>query len=694
MRAFVVLSFVFAQSVAAQQQDTVKLRPVEVRVTRTSATDLKVAAPVTTITRTEIQGAQMTVGLDEALAVVPGVVVNNRYNFALGSRISIRGLGSRAAFGVRGIRLMVDGIPLTMPDGQANVNNIDLGSAGRIEVLRGPSSSLYGNAAGGVISIETEPAPARTLATEVTALRSDLGRDKLDRLEKYQVKLGGTAGRFDYLVSGAAVETDGYRDHSRAEQSNINGRLRMRAGDASHFTLLFNHADAPTAQNPGSLPLDSAEQRPTIAWPNNVRQGTGEAARQTQGGLRFEHRGSRSHFDVSAYGLTRSLTNPVPTAYITLDRSAGGARAAFNRWATLGGRALELTVGSDVELQRDERFERNNAQGQPGSTTLRDQEDRVLSVGPFAQGEVALTSALRLTAGLRADWLKFESEDRFTRDRDDSGERTLSALSPRIALAYSPTERLTVYAAGSTAFQTPTITELINTPPPAGSTAIPGGFNPNLDPQRAVNFEVGVKGQLRERVRYEASIYQLTLKDALVPFQIAGIAERSFFRNSGETRNRGLEVAGTARLLPRLLLDASYTFNDFVFIDDGLTDRNFEGNDVPGVPKHHLFARVRWHAVESLVIEAENDYTSKFFTNDENSVENEAANVVDVRASFDFPFGQASARPFVGVNNIFDQRYNSSVVINAAGNPGRYFEPAPGRNLYVGVTLTRGWHSR
>lgn len=672
------------------QEDTVKLRPVQVTVTRATATDLKLAAPITTVTRSELQQGQMTVGLDEALAVVPGVLVNNRYNFALGSRIAIRGQGARAAFGVRGVRLMADGIPLTMPDGQANLNNIDLGSAGRVEVLRGPASSLYGNAAGGVISIETEPAPADKLAATASIVRSDLGRSSLNRLAKHQLKVGGTSDALDYLVSGSLLASDGYREHSRAEQKNLNARIRYGSAERSRWTVLLNHADAPVARNPGSLPLDSAERRPTMAWPNNVRLGTGEAARQTQGGLRFERSTTNSRLDVSAYGLTRSLENPVPTAYITLDRTAGGARAAYNRSAIVAGRSVAWTAGTDAELQRDQRLERNNALGQPGTTTLRDQTDRVTSLGPFVQADLTLSGAWVLTAGVRYDWLHFESADHYERDGDNSGDRNLSALSPRLALAFSPTDNTTAYASVSTAFQTPTITELINTPPPSGSTTVPGGFNPNLDPQRALNLELGIKGQVTERLRYELALYQLTLRDALVSFQIAGIPERSFFRNSGEARNRGLELAAAARLGNALSVDAAYTYTNFVFIDDGLSERAFEGNEVPGVPPHHLFGRLRWQPLRSATLALEHEYTSSFAANDDNTVRNASAQITDLRASFDLSLNRAALRPFVGLNNVFDKRYHSSVVINAAGNPGRYFEPAPGRNVYVGLNIGFG----
>jgi iron complex outermembrane receptor protein len=680
-----------AAALSAQGRDTIRyrLRPVEVTVLRGVSADIRTAAPVTSIGRPAIQEGQLTVGLDEALAAVPGVVVNNRYNFALGTRIAIRGLGARAAFGVRGVRLMVDDVPLTMPDGQANTNNVELGSAGRIEVLRGPASSLYGNAAGGVVAIETETPPATKLGGEVRIVAGDLGQSSLDRLQKGQLKLGGRTERADYILSVSRLNTDGFRDHSRAEQTAVNTRIRLHTGESTRWTALLNYADSPVGENPGALPRDSVRKLPTMAWPANVRTVSGEAASQLQGAISYEQRSGQNALKVTGYGLTRSLDNPLPFGYITLERTGGGARALFEHLGQLGIHQLRVALGADAELQSDERGEFDNAGGQRGNSLRRDQTDRVRSIGPFVQAQMAVLPGLELTAGARYDLVAFETEDRFLNDgADNSGERTLQALSPRVALLYSLSERSSVYASVSTAFQTPTTTELLNRPPAAGQTCCPSGFNPDLDPQRALNLEVGWKGHVSDRVRYELVGFQMSVKDALVPFQLLTVEGREFFRNSGETRHRGFELALSVLLSAAITLETAYTYSDYVFIDDGIATATNEGKKVPGVPPHHLFVRLRVNPVSSLVLEVENDFTDRYFTNDANTAVNTSANVIDARVLYALALGGTTLRPFVALNNITDEAYNSSVVVNAAA--ARFYEPAPGRNLYVGVTVGFG----
>ena len=694
--ACLLLLAALSRPAGAQQPDSARgdtlrfrLRPVEVSVLRGSSADLRTPAAITQVSKAAIQDGQLTVGIDEALAVVPGVVVNNRYNFSLGSRIAVRGLGARAAFGVRGVRLLVDGIPLTMPDGQANVNNLDLGSAGRIEVLRGPASSLYGNAAGGVVALETEAAPQTRFAAQLRTVAGDVGRDGLDRMMKNQVKVGGQQGRADYLLSFARLESDGFRDHSATRQSQVNARVGLQQSERTRWTVLFNYADSPLAENPGSLPIDSANARPSMAWPRNTATGAGEITTQGQGGVAFEHNAGASRFRVSAYGLTRSLQNPLPFAYILLDRSGGGLRAQYSRDSNVSGHEVRLMLGSDVEIQSDDRREFNNNNGQQGTTQTRDQTDGVRGVGPFAQIEAAITDRFSVTLGARYDAVRFQIDDRFLTDnRDDSGNRTLSAFSPRFALLYSLNETTSLYGSVGTAFQTPTTTELINRPPVSGQPCCPSGLNDQLDPQRALNFEAGLKGSVAERVRYEAVVYQMNVQDALVPFQVAQADGREFFRNAGETRHRGVELALSALLSRVFVLETAYTYSKFTFVDDGIDASAFEGNDLPGVPQHHLFARLRVQPHPRVSLEVEDEYTGEYFANDANTASNPAANIIDGRVLLNFGRNGLSLRPFIALNNITDEQYNSSVVVNAAG--ARFYEPAPRRNLYLGATLGFG----
>ncbi len=649
------------------------LQKIEVTVTRVAEPLARVPAAVSVVSRTDIQRAQPGIGIEEALAFVPGLIVNNRYNFSLGTRISIRGYGARAAFGVRGIRVLADGVPLTMPDGQANLNNIDLTSTGRIEVMRGAASMLYGNAAGGVVAFESE-APPPGFGAQVRAIGG--AHDLL----RANIKVGGGTELTRYLVNVARLTTAGFRAHSEAEQNNVNARIRHELADHSYLALTLNAADAPKALNPGSLPFDSARNTPEMAWARNAATHSGEAARQIQIGLEHGRNFGRLRANAIVYGLTRTLENPLPFAYITLDREAGGLRSSLS--GNLGN--VTVTGGVDVELQRDDRDEFNNDNGQAGDTRTRDQTDKILNVGPFLRFTADLAKKFTASAGVRFDRARFDIDDHFLADgRDDSGERTMSAISPMAGLTYRVSDAITAYGSVSTAFQTPTTTELINNPAATGMN--------ELEPQRSVSYELGMRAY-RNRWTLELSAYHTRLRDALVPFQISGGDGREFFRNAGRTRQQGIEAAAQLAITPALRVAASHTWSDFVFVDDGLPNTDFEGNQLPGVPPHHFAGRIGWTPGAVFAV-AEVEHTSEFYAADSNvaASRNPAATVVDLRAGLSKRAGGSRWEPFIGVNNLLNEKYFSSVVINAAG--ARYFEPAPGRNLYFGLGIAIGnWH--
>ena len=660
----------FATSLNAQDTTVVQVRPIEVTVTRIVEPLARVPAAISVVSRTDLQRGQPGIGIEEALAFVPGLIVNNRYNFALGTRISIRGFGARAAFGVRGIRVLADGVPLTMPDGQANLNNIDLTSAGRVEVMRGAASMLYGNAAGGVVAFESEVPPIG-FAAQVRAIggSSDLVRAN--------AKVGGGSERTRYLVNFARLDAAGFRAHSSVEQNNLNARVRHALSDDAFVALTVNAADAPTALNPGSLPLDSAIAKPEMAWPRNAATRSGEAARQLQIGLEHGRRIGVVHGHAVIYGLTRRLENPLPFAFIMLDRAAGGIRTSLSGDAGV----VRVVGGVDVEVQKDDRDEFDNSNGQPGTTRTREQTDNIVNIGPFLRLSAQLTPALTTTAGVRYDRTRFDIDDRFLGDgRDDSGERTMSAVSPMGGLTYAFSPALMAFASVSTAFQTPTTTELINNPADTGMN--------ELNPQRSVSYELGMRAQ-RSHFSFELSAYHTRLRDALVPFQIASGDGREFFRNAGRTRQQGIEAAAQLYLTSEIRLAASHTWNDFIFLDDGLPDADFEGNDLPGVPRHHFTARAGW-TPGAAFIELEAEHTSSFYAADSNTEAslNPAATTLDARAGVAISVRGSRFEPFLAINNLLNEKYFSSVVINAAG--ARYFEPAPGRNLYFGLGVGIG----
>ncbi|HUP89574.1 MAG TPA: TonB-dependent receptor [Longimicrobiales bacterium] len=649
-----------AGAAKAYGQDTLQtLDTINISITRSTTNAAKTPVAISIVQRDRIQGAKLGVTLDESLVEVPGILVSNRYNFAQGPRISMRGFGARAAFGVRGVRIIADGIPLTMPDGQANLNNLDLASADRIEVLRGGSSMLYGNASGGVVAINSETPDAGFHAEARLGLGS-MGSGDLANLRKYNLKGGGGSTRTRYLLSATHLRSDGFRNRSRFEQSNINGRITHvhRDGAVSAFTL--NWAGSPLAEDPGALPRDSAERFPEAAAPRNVLTKAGKSGGQAQAAVEYQKQFAGAQLKASLYGVRRSLVNPQTFAYIDLTRSAGGVRTTMN-WQN-------ITIGIDADAQRDQRKEYATLNGNPGAAQ-RDQTDKVTTIGPFARAQIDVSRRFTVTAGARFDHAQFQIEDHFLTDNnDDSAVRTMSAWSPMAgATLYALSS--TLYANVATSFQTPTTTEINNSLTP-------------LDPERALSFEIGARTTQRG-VAMDAAIYQTRIKDELVSFQTPAVPGRNFFRNAAQTRHRGLEFSASTRLTPAISLATSYTYSDFIYEDDGSATQQNEGHRLPGIPPHHLFARATFERGD-VSLEPQLEWSSSYFADDANSAV--GTNDGFVLANL---IGRAALKDrfelYGGINNVRDERYNGSVVVNAAG--GRFFEPGPGRSYFLGFKI-------
>lgn len=654
---------------------------IAVTVTRTTGRLLRLPYAVTLLGPEEFQEGERGISLEEALRAVPGALVQDRRNFALGDRIVVRGAGARAQFGVRGVRVLVDGIPLTMPDGQSTLDNLDLVSLGSAEILRGPSSALYGNASGGVLAFRTEPAPATPLSVRPRILAGSHG------LLDTRATAAGRAGGVEYVAAGGRSETEGFRAHSRAEHYRAGLVATGSPGGGATLQGVFSFFHAPFAENPGSLGLEDARERPRFVRPFLISQGTGKSTTQGQAGLsaRIPLAG-QAELQAAVWGVRRDIWNPIPDRIIDLDRGAGGGRVELRGRTAAAAIPLRWTGGLDLEVQRDLRAERENlgAPAEGGRAVegdlLLDQRERVLGLGPFLQLEAELDSRWTLTLAGRFDLYDFSARDFFLADGDDSGRRSMSSLSPMAGIAFAPREGLSLYASFATAFQTPTANELSNRPDGAG------GFNPELEPERVESLEAGIKGALREGgLRFELAGYRSRVKDALIPFQ--GETEEVFFRNAGRSDRAGLEAALAWRPLPALRASVAYTFQRFRFSEFVTEEGDFSGNREPGGPDHALFVGLVGRGPAGLRTELNVRWTDAYPVDDANRDWNWSYRVVDLRLSLDRP-GGLPLRPFLGIDNLFDERYNGSVVPNAFGR--RYYEPAPGTEVYGGLSLPLG----
>ncbi len=661
--------------------DTIPLDPLEVTVLRV-LTPLS-AAPMAVSVRDEeaLRSGRSGTFLEEALQGLPGVQVQNRFNPAVGERVSIRGFGARAQFGVRGVRVVVDGIPATLPDGQSTLEHIDLGSIGRVEALRGPASALFGNASGGVLSFHTAAPAAEPVKAEAEVMAGSHGH------RKGQITASGTLGETGYLVSLSQLAWDGYRTdpgsdgqdtYGAADRRGLNARaLRPLGGGELSLTLNLMELDA---ENPGSLPADMRDDDDRPAWGFNIVQGASKEVRQGQAGARWVRQGGGLDWDLSLFAVRREVVNPIPSDIIDLSRQAGGLRLQTGRLeSTLWG-PFRWYAGVEAELQQDDRLNFGNAQGQKGDLTL-DQAERVRSLGLFLQGVLPLPLDGELMAGLRLDRHDFRARDRFPRDGADpsgTGQRSMDALSPSLGAHLPLSDRLDLFASVGTVFETPSTTELANRPDGAG------GFNPELDPQRGVSGEVGLRGRLGPTSSWEVTAYRTHLRNELVPFEVPDAPGRTFFRNAGSSRYQGAEITVSMGLWERpLRTDLSYTWTDARFRSFELDGEALDGNRVPGLAPHRGRAAVRW-TPELFFAELSATYSHRIPVNDDNSQHAPSHTLAELRGGVrGLDVGSLRLEPWLAVTNLLDRQHITSVTVNAFG--GRFYEPGPGRTLQVGV---------
>jgi len=655
----------------AQETEADSIEQIVVTATRIESALRDVARSISVVHKDRIQNATQQLGLDEVLNSIPGLYMQNRYNFAQDLRVAIRGFGLRSSFGIRGIKIFVDDIPETLPDGQAQVDSIDLGSAERIEVLRGPASSLYGNASGGVISVVSE------LGGSEPFVEAKMGVGELG-YEKYQLKAAGQQDRVDYLFNASHQNFEGYRAHSSSSGDLINSKVRVAFGGGDSLTIVFNHTDQPDEQDPGGIDAGQAEANPRSARAQNVLFNAGEELSQQRMGLVYRTDRLGGELLLKNYYVWRDFANRLPFVgggSVNLERFFYGAGAQYSL-TELGSGRLNLLLGFDVERQDDDRRRFDNNQGVLGSLVF-DQQEQVDSNGIYVQGHYKLGSAWSVNAGLRYDDLQYTVTDRFLADGDDSGRRDFSEVSPSVSVSYR-TGSSTVFASYSSSFETPTTTELAN---PDGS----GGFNQTINPQTADNYELGWRGA-NQNLSYELTIFQIDLEDELVPFELAAFPGRTFYSNAGSSSRSGVEMAISWAMGGGFGADVSYTWSEFEFdsfVDDNGDD--FSGNSLPGLPRHFGYIGLHYESGKGISATLESVYSGKLFANTANTVSVPGYAVSNFRVSHEFTRGNWTLRPYLGINNLFGERYNSNIRINAFG--GRFYEPAPVRNLYAGIVV-------
>ena len=672
--SLLLLSTAFSAPVWAQTDTEAVLPTVEVSAPRLAREIYATPAAVSTIDQDTIAQGQQRVRLDESLNRVPGVFLQNRDNFAQGQRISIRGFGARAPFGVRGITVMVDGIPYTLPDGQAQLDAIDLDSAERIEVIRGPSSVLYGNAAGGVIDITT----ADGRDNPGTRLRMGAGSDGY---QKVALQNGGVQGDWSHHISLTGLNVDGYREQSSTEKYLLNAKLRRELGSDRALTAIINLLDNPRSEDPGALNAREVAEGRDQAAPNSLALDAGQTVDQQLIGLQYEDLSAgEGELYLKGFIAQRDFEQQLPfvgSSRLGYQRDYMGASAEYHHEVTLGNLPLNYIVGVDAARQKDDRFRNDvNPQGAVGEP-LADETQTATSTGVFAQGDLALSELLTLSLGTRFDRVDLDVDDDFAADGDQSGQRTFNEWSGSAGLSYRYRPQHQAYINTGTAFETPTFSEFAN---PAG-----GGFNPSVEPQKAWNREVGLRGYIEPlALDYDVALFSVRVRDELVPYDEGG---RTFYQNAGDTKRDGVELALGWQLADQWRLDSALTLARYEFDEFATPSERFDGNRIPGLPEQTWVNQLTWENLDERFATLETEYVGDLVADNANETSVDSYWLVNLRVGDGWQLSQQTRlSAYVGLRNLLDEEHYSNVRLN--GTFGRFYEPAPGRSVYGGVELS------
>jgi iron complex outermembrane receptor protein len=532
---------------------------------------------------------------------------------------------------------------------------------------------LYGNASGGVISIFSENAKEN-----FAEFQANVGAYGLQR---YQFKTGQQVGKIMYFVSASRLLSTGYREHSSIERNFLNGKLIFNFTDKNKLTFLVNYIDSPRAEDPGALIQSEVDKNRQQARPQNITFDASETFKQKRIALIYDHIFNEKHqLNVRGFYLNRdfaskqALQNSGQIAF-NRDFSGGGFNYQFTT------KKYRLKTGLDLENQQDNRQRFDNLAGKEGNLKL-DQIEEFSNIGVFLLQEFSIIPTLKLSINTRFDDIRLQVTDKFLTDGNQSAKQSFQRFSPMAGLSYSLTPSSSLFANVSTNFETPSLNDLSNNP-----TGL-GGFNPNLSPQKSRNYEIGYKGILGKKFRADLSVFYIEVEDEIVPYQLANQVGRTYFRNAGLSERKGLEMGLTYQIRSGLMTFFNYTYSDFQYNSYQTTVGKFDGNRLPGIPKHNIYGEIRYFPRVGIYAIAQVRSISELYADDANLTTNRAYATVNLRLGYRKQLKHLVIEPFIGINNLFNEIYNANIQINATAN--RYFEPASGTFALGGLTVRVG----
>nr|WP_167539622.1 TonB-dependent receptor [Acinetobacter brisouii] len=676
----------YAEDDVAIQED---LPIIKVEATHTDTSYAKTPASVFRVNAPKQQD-NIGVNLTEVVKGIPSLQLNNRENYAQDLQLSMRGFGARSTFGVRGIRLYVDGIPATMPDGQGQTSNIDLKSLDHLEVLTGPFSSLYGNSSGGTILATTKEGQGRDSVTMGYSGGSD------QRSNSSIVLQGGAHAENEpaYVISSSYFDTDGYREHSAADKVLNNAKLTWNLSDGSKINWVTNYVKI-NADDPMGLTRALWEQNPKQAVSSAETYNTRKEIEQTQTGITWtkpldDHNelyamtyvGNRHVIQYQSIPKSTQANVNNAGGVIDFDRNYYGADFRWTGKELLPNTSISAGVALDAMDEDRKGYNNYDAAGNYGvKGTLRRNEDNTLwNIDPYLQASWQFLPTWRLDTGVRYSNVHYKSDDHYLSNGNDSGKTEYAKTLPSAALSWQIVPELLAYVSYAKGFETPTFTEM------AYRTDGAAGFNFNLKPSSSDNYEVGLKSK-NPWGYFTLAAFQSKTKNDIVSY--ATVNGRATYQNVDKTQRQGVEFSWNKNLWKDLKAQASYSYLDATFDSDfsSASGTVKKGTYIPGIAKNQAFARLAWQPQTGVFAGIEAHYMDKIYINDANSDAAPSYTVTAIDVGYKWKMQDWTINTYARVDNLFDRNYVGSVIVND-GN-GRYFEPAEGRNWSAGLSITK-----
>jgi iron complex outermembrane receptor protein len=663
------------------------LQEMVVSASRAEQRSFDAPAAIQSVDRETIEGAGPQVNLSESLNRIPGLTILNRQNYAQDLQLSIRGFGSRASFGIRGIRLLIDGIPATTPDGQAQGSSISLTSTERIEVLRGPLAQLYGNSSGGVIQAFTRDAP------EVPEFSAQYYAGSFG-MRRTDTQYAGKVGSVGLVADYSTFDTNGYRDNSKTERKQFNGKLSFGPDEKTRVNLVFNQFDMPLAQDPLGLTLAQLAANPQQAGTNAISRNVRKIVLQNQLGSSLSHQidVNRSVTARAYYGTRDNLQFQSGNTWVGLNRAYYGAGLQYNEQTKLGLMPVKWVVGYEFDRSQEYRQGGAAANGEKTSTTRRE-DNQAENSDLFAQASAFVTDRVSVVAGVRYSTVRFISDDYLLSNGDGSGNTNYSATSPVLGVSYLASDNLNLYANYGKGFESPTLAEVAY-----NGSGVPS-FNTSLKAAYSQHFEVGAKWAPSDISRVDLAVYQINSTDEIVVASSTNGV--STFKNAPGTSRNGAELTGRTLISPKVsamvsasVIDASY---NQTFTSGTPAVTVLSGNKLPGIPQQFLFSELLWSSSSQRITGKRAMATpgskagvelvsaGRIYANDVNTESSDGYTTLNLKASHAVPVGKGRITFHARLDNVSDEKYVGSVIVNQSSR--QFYEPAPGRNWTLGLSL-------